>query len=494
MKGEPVAQDFNPNTLYYGDCLDWMREWEADCVDLIYLDPPFNSNANYNVLFGAKGDGKAQYRAFNDTWHWDAAAAERYAEFENAPGRPAHDAMVGLRRILGRCGMLAYLTYMAERLEEMRRLLKPTGSIYLHCNQFASHYLKIVMDAVFGKQNFINEVVWNYGTPSGGRASGKKPVKVHDYLLAYASSYGKHLYNRQYTPYSEKYVRDWFRHKDEDGRMYQTRSRKGTIVRQYLDESPGVPLSTVWSDIMQLSSRRGWFPNTNREETGYPTQKPLALLERIIEASSHEGDLVLDPFCGCGTAVEAAGRLNRRWAGVDISSFAIDLVRKRLKDESIPVKGIPADLSSARKLAREKPFEFESWAVTRLPGFAPNTKQVADGGVDGRGMLFDQPDDWDSRLALAQVKGGRFSASALRDFIGVVERGKAAIGRFITLEPVASADANSRAAELGSIAVLGQSYRRLRLWSIDDYFNNRPCPLPPMTNPYTGKLMQQGLF
>ena len=203
---------------------------------------------------------------------------------------------------------------------------------------------------------------------------------------------------------------------------------------------------------------------------------------------------MLDPFCGCGTAVEAARRLNRRWAGVDISSFAIDLVRKRLKDESIPVKGIPADLASAQKLAREKPFEFESWAVTRLPGFAPNTKQVADGGVDGRGMLFDQPDDWESRLALAQVKGGKFSAGALRDFIGVVKTGEAAIGRFITLKPVGSSDARSRAAELGTIAVRGQSYRRLLLWSIDDYFNNRPCPLPPMTNPYTGKLMQQGLF
>ena len=231
-----------------------------------------------------------------------------------------------------------------------------------------------------------------------------------------------------------------------------------------------------------------------KQYMGYPTQKPLALLERIIKAASNEGDLVLDPFCGCGTAVEAADRLNRRWAGVDISSFAIDLVRKRLKDESIPVKGIPADLSSARKLAREKPFEFESWAVTRLPGFAPNTKQVADGGVDGRGMLFDQPDDWDSRLALAQVKGGKFSASALRDFIGVVNNDKAAIGRFITLEPVGSADAKSRAVEQGTIVVRGQSYQRLLLWSMDDYFNNRPCPLPPMTNPYTGKLMQQGLF
>ena len=478
-----MAQDFGYNSLYYGDCLDWMREWESDCVDLIYLDPPFNSNANYNVLFGAKGDGKAQYRAFNDTWSWDDAAVERYANFENAPGRPAHDAIVGLRRILDKCGMLAYLTYMAERLEEMRRLLKPTGAIYLHCDPTAGHYLKIIMDAIFGKVNFRNEVVWQRSTASGGKAGGQKFVPAHDVIFQYAVS-KKFTHNRQYMPYTQEYIDKRFRHTDETGRRYrlQVGNRK-----QYLDESKGKPVSDIWTDIYPINPMA-------KERLGYPTQKPLALLERIVQASSNEGDLVLDPFCGCGTAVEAARRLNRRWAGVDISSFAIDLVRKRLKDESIPVKGIPADLASAQKLAREKPFEFESWAVTRLPGFAPNTKQVADGGVDGRGMLFDQPDDWESRLALAQVKGGKFSAGALRDFIGVVKTGEAAIGRFITLESVGSSDARSRAAELGTIAVRGQSYRRLLLWSIDDYFNNRPCPLPPMTNPYTGKRMQQGLF
>ncbi|MDE0020836.1 MAG: DNA methyltransferase [Candidatus Poribacteria bacterium] len=460
-----VAQDFMPNCLYYGDCLDWMREWEADCVDLIYLDPPFNSNANYNVLFGAKGDGKAQYRAFNDTWHWDDAAAERYAKFENAPARPAHDAMVGLRRIIGRCGMLAYLTYMAERLEEMSRLLKPTGSIYLHCDPYASHYLKIVMDAVFGERHFQNELVWYY---SGGGASKKRFARKHDTIFFYTKS-NRWTFNVDEVRVPYKWTKGQ-RRADGSERDYE----KGKLP----------------DDVIALNSIMPWAS----EHTGYPTQKPLKLLERIVKASSNEGDLVLDPFCGCGTAVDAARRLKRRWAGIDISSFAIDLVRKRLKDESIPIKGIPADLESARKLAREKPFEFESWAVTRLPGFAPNTKQVADGGVDGRGMLFDQPDDWDSRLALAQVKGGKFSASALRDFIGVVNNDKAAIGRFITLEPVGSADARSRAAEQGTIAVRGQSYRRLSLWSIDDYFNNRPCPLPPMTNPYTGKLMQQGLF
>ncbi len=503
VKGEPVAQDFNPNTLYYGDCLDWMREWESDCVDLIYLDPPFNSNANYNVLFSDKGDGKAQYRAFSDTWSWDAAAAKRYQQFENAPARPAHDAMIGLRRILGRCGMLAYLTYMAERLEEMSRLLKPTGSIYLHCDPTASHYLKIIMDEIFGSNNFRNEVVWFYRRWA---AAAKRFNSMHDIILFYSKSDAL-TFNQIYVETSPT--------RSSMKRGYNTNTYVGSDgerKRQIIVENEEAFQTAVDSGKVDLSQFERVVRRKNegtpafdvfqipilnpraKERLGYPTQKPLALLERIVKASSNEGDIVLDPFCGCGTAVEAADRLNRRWAGVDISSFAIDLVRKRLKDESIPVKGIPADLSSARKLAREKPFEFESWAVTRLPGFAPNTKQVADGGVDGRGMLFDQPDDWDSRLALAQVKGGKYNADALRAFISVINDGKAAIGRFITLDPVGSADAKSRAVEQGTIVVRGQPYQRLLLWSMDDYFNNRPCPLPPMTNPYTGKLMQQGLF
>ena len=201
-----------------------------------------------------------------------------------------------------------------------------------------------MLDSLFGRQNFVTEVVWNYGTPSGGRASGKKPVKVHDTLFVYAAHYGKHLYNRQFTPYSEDYITKWFRHRDEEGRAYQTRSRKGKeegrayrtrsrngkIVRQYLDESPGIPLSTVWSDVKQLYGSAGWFPSNNKENVGYPTQKPLALLYRIVKASSNEGDVVLDPFCGCATACVAAQDLKRQWVGIDISSKAADLVEMRM--------------------------------------------------------------------------------------------------------------------------------------------------------------------
>ncbi len=449
-----------PNHLYYGDCLDWMRQWDAECVDLIYLDPPFNSAAKYNVLFADEpAGGKAQYRAFNDTWHWDDAAVERYEAFENALARPARDTIVGLRQILGKSGMLAYLTYMAERLIEMRRLLKPTGSLYLHCDPTASHYLKIVMDAVFGKGHFQNELVWHY---SGGGASKKRFARKHDTIFFYTKS-NRWTFNVDDVRVPYKWTKGQ-RRADGSERNYE----KGKLP----------------DDVIVLNSIMPWAS----EHTGYPTQKPLKLLERIIKASSNEGDIVLDPFCGCSTSIDAARRLNRRWAGIDISSFAIDLIRKeRFKNENIPAKGIPRDMASARKSAREKPFDFESWAVMRLPGFAPNMKQTGDGGVDGRAALAHAPDGAESRLALAQVKGGRFSLSHLRDFSGVMERDQAALGYYITLDPVETRAARAEAREKGKIAVLGTEYERLQLWSIQDYFERRLPSLPQMLNPYTGK-------
>ena len=319
--------NFASGTVWTGDNLRIMRGMNSVCVDLIYLDPPFNSNRTYEAPIGSKAAGAT----FKDAWTLHDVDVHEHGEL--ADRSPATYAVIEAARHSHGKGMMAYLIMMAVRLLEMKRILKPTGSIYLHCNQFASHYLKMLMDAVFGQQNFINEIVWNYGTPSGGRASGKKPAKVHDCLITYAATYGRHLYCPQFTPYSEKYVSDWFRHTDDAGRKYQTRSRKGQVIRQYLDESPGMPLSTVWSDIMQLSSRRGWFPTTKKEETGYPTQKPLALLERIIKASSNEGDLVFDPFCGCATSLVAADRLNRRWAGIDLSEIAVKLVNERIRQD-----------------------------------------------------------------------------------------------------------------------------------------------------------------
>ena len=521
------------NTLYYGDCLEWMEQWPDECVDLIYLDPPFNSNANYNILFSNAGDNgeKAQYRAFNDTWYWDAPAAERTSMYRNAAARPAHSAIAGLHHVLGECGMLAYLTYMAERLEHMHRLLKPTGSIYLHCDPTASHYLKIVMDAVFGIRNFRNEITWERikGAGKTSQHAAKSFGRSSDTILFYSKSDERGV-NAAAVALPYESLEESFPLVDEKGR-YKRRSPfrppglgprpnlcyeyKGispphpsgwTVSLERLREldgageldftedgrvwrkqrpGPGVVPNDFWGDIPQAP---------RRERLGYPTQKPLALLERIVKASSNEGDVVLDPFCGCGAAVDAALRLNRRWAGIDISSLAIDLIRNvRLKDSGIPAKGMPFDLASARKLAAEKPFDFESWAITRLPGFAPNVKQTGDRGIDGRGTLAHTPENFDSRLALAQVKGGRFRLGALRDFIGVMERDRAAFGCYITLDSVDSREARSEAARRGKITVLGVEYDRVQLWSIRDYFADRRAHMPVMTNPYTGKVMDQTL-
>ena len=466
------------DALYYGDCLDWMGQWDDQSVDLIYLDPPFNSKANYNQLYHTEeADDEAQYRAFTDTWTWDEAARNRLDMYENAHGRKAHDAIVGLKRILGPSGMLSYLTYMAERLEQMHRLLKDTGSIYLHCDPTASHYLKILMDSIYTTQGregaFRNEIVWCY--KSGGASPKKHFSKKHDVILCYAKSGGKCRYNQQL----EKSYNRGFRRYGFKG------------VKEFCDDIGWytmVGMKDYWNIDM--------IGRTSKERLGYPTQKPEALLERIIKASSDEGDIVLDPFCGCGTAAAVSRKMKRQFVGIDISSFAIDLVlEKRLKDKSIPAYGIPQDFRSAEKLAKEKPFDFETWAVTRLPGFKANTKQVADGGVDGRGRLADKPDDVGLRkLALAQVKGGRYSLSGLRDFIGVTQSKSAALGYYVTLAPITSRAAKRNVLDTGRVSISGSSFPRMQLWSIDDYFNKSLPRLPLMTDPYTGKRMLPQLF
>ncbi len=239
----------------------------------------------------------------------------------------------------------------------------------------------------------------------------------------------------------------------------------------------------VW-DIPYINSQ-------SKERVGYPTQKPIALLDRIIRASSNPNDVVMDPFCGCGTAVESARNLNRRFIGIDISAFAIDLIRQKRMGMSIPAKGIPVDMYSARLMAKDNPFQFESWAVTRLPGFAPNTKQVGDGGVDGRGKLAVRPDDLDSDLALAQAKGGKFNLGNLHDFLHVIQRDNAAIGCYITLDRVTSKEAIREATNAGTCSIGIMDYKRMNLWSIEDYFDDRRLHMPPMRDPYNGKAIHE---
>ncbi len=343
---------------------------------------------------------------------------------------------------------------------------------------------------------------------------------AHDIILWYGDP-EKAVYRKQYTAYDKDYINKEYKHKDHRGRYATfpctnkaggnlpytfrgvteawrfneeemqrrwdngllTQAREGGPFRykKYLSDAMGVPLEDIWTDLRAV---RG------KESLDYDTQKPDLLLERIIKASSDEGDIVLDPFCGCGTTVAAARRLNRQFVGIDISSFAIDVVvDRKLKDKTVPAYGIPQSLRAAEKMAKESPFYFESWAITRLPGFAPNTRQVADGGVDGRATITRKPDNWDTKLALAQVKGGKFNLSGLRDFMGVMGRDDAALGCYVTLKPVNSTEAKKESVNIGKISIAGYSFPRMQMWSIADYFDQRPARLPTMNDPYTGKPM-----
>ena len=470
------------NALYYGDCLDWMREWPDESIDLVYLDPPFNSNADYNIIFGSGDDAPAQVRGFADTWKWDAAAAERVTRLRDAVAHPLHTPADGLWSLLGPSGMLAYLTYMGERLVEMRRLLKPTGGIYLHCDPTASHYLKAVMDAIFGHASFRNEIVWSYRRWSVASFRGFQ--RMHDTILYYMKEPARGVHNVEYEPASESYLRRFgggSNRKDPDN---------PTRVIPVDEPTRGMPRRDVWSDI-------GIIAGNSRERVGYPTQKPLALLERIVAASSNPGDLVLDPFCGCGTAVVAAHNLERRWIGIDISATAMDIIQRRMKPAGIEAEtyGIPRDLPSARRLAGERPHDFEAWAVSCVPGLAPNERRGGDGGIDGRGRILDAPAGGGSRLVLAQVKGGRgFVLDQFRAFLRVLDREGATLGVYVTLDPVTSPSARREAAELGEVAVGAGRYPRAQLWSIADHFEGRAPSLPTLADPDTGRPIEPSLF
>ena len=526
---------FSPDTLYYGDCLEVMSDWPDACVDLIYLDPPFNSNVNHNILFGTDelgipgvggGRRRAQMLAFADTWRWDVHAAQRVKHMRDAVAHPAHRAMVGLEAMLGECGMLAYLAYMAERLAAMRRLLKPAGSLWLHCDPTASHYLKAVLDAIFGAANFRNEIIWKR---TSAHSNARRCGSVHDVILLYARS-ERMLWNKTFQEYDQAYIDRYYRYQDGDGRRFlsdnltapsqdgpedhprrydwkgivrvwrhsrekmEQLDREGRIfytrnghprLKRYLDEAKGLALQDLWTDIQAL---RSW----HKERLGYPTQKPLGLSERIIRAGTNKGDLVLDPFCGCGTTVEAAGKLGRRWIGIDISPAAIDIIIER-RFEGLPIntRGIPTDMEGAVKMAQEKPFDFEKWAITRIPGLAPNDRQRGDSGIDGRGTLVLEPGETQSQLVLAQVKGGSFQLGQLRDFLHVLERDDAALGVFITLDPVTSRAAQREIAGTGEIAIGVTRYPRAQLWSIADWFAGREPRLPSMNDPWTGRSLAQ---
>jgi len=528
-------QEKQRGALFYGDNLEVLQQHVPDeSVDLVYLDPPFNSNANYNVLFAAQNGTRsaAQIKAFGDTWQWDRVAAAAYEEVVERGGEVSR-AMRAFRTVLGESNMLAYLAMMAPRLVELHRVLKPTGSLYLHCDPTASHYLKLLLDAVFGPKNFRNDIIWKRKAGRGEtNAAAIRFGVTADNLLFYAKTRNAH-FNRQYRESNPDYIAAKFTHRDDDGRRYRrdnltSPSHRPNLVyeykgyapppkgwavsrgrmeemeaegrlyfprdksrriqrKRYLDELKGETVDSLWDDIPPINSQAA-------ERLGYPTQKPEALLERIIEASSKPGEVVLDPFCGCGTAVAVAERLDRRWIGIDITYLATNLIKNRLVQafgESVEfsVTGEPTTSEDAAKLAKEDPYQFEAWALGLVGARTTEKKKGADHGVDGR-LIFHEKIDGKTREIVISVKAGRVSVRDIRDLRGVVEREDAEIGVLITMnEPTKPMRAEAATAGLyrsGSEGVgTWGKHPRIQILTVAELMEGRRIDMPPLSGNLT---------
>lgn len=479
------------NTLYFGDNLEVLREKIEDkTVDLIYLDPPFQSGKNYNIIFDNKAKEakgvSAQIQAFEDTWEWGPEAEKEYSGLiqgtitkERPPGRLI-ELIKAMRGYLDEDSMMAYLAMMAPRLLEMKRVLKDTGSIYLHCDPTASHYLKILMDAVFGPENFRNEIAWCYT----GREHPK--IKVfparHQILFFYTKNKNYH-FNFLFRPYDKGYVDLYFDHTDERGKKYQLQpDGKGGKYKQYLEESPGIRIPDWWI-IKPLHGKDMYTMRKETEYLGYPTQKPEALLEMIIKASSNEGDLVLDPFCGCGTTVAVAQRLNRKWIGIDITYLAIDIIEKRLEETrnkgeevNFKIEGAPADEYSAEKLAETNPFQFQYWAVSRISGGMPNERKTGDKGIDGSIYFTDISKPDKTGKAIISVKGGRgINPAMVRDLVGTIQSNNADFGILVTL-PEPTTNMKTEAVKQGYFQYKRMQIPKVQILSVKDLFT-KPIPI-----------------
>jgi len=542
------------NRLYFGDNLKWLsdrKEFPDASVDLVYLDPPFNSNADYNVLFREPSGqvSQAQFHAFTDTWSW-ADAADTYHQFiDNCPNVAVVELMEALHSFLKHSPMMAYLAMMAPRLVELHRILKETGSLYLHCDPTAVHYLRMLLDEIFGATNFRNEIIWKRTSAHANVI--KKFGAVHDCILFYSVS-DDPKWNQQYAPYTDDYIETFFDQVDEKGRRYFRRDltasmahassgqlyewkgirpppsrcwaktkenmdrldaegrihwpkKKGGMPRlkMYPEDLPGVPFQDIWSDIKTMH-------NLSMERLGFPTQKPLALLERIISASSNPGDVVLDPFCGCGTTIHEAQKLGRQWIGIDITYLAINLIKRRLRDafgEEIEFeeKGQPTDFGGAKQLAANDKFQFQHWALS-LIGARPLKEgegKGADRGVDGLLYFYEtERKDFAGRVKeeplprsepvhrekiIVQVKGGGVNRGDVATLLGDVNNQKAAGGVLITLEKptkqmrTEAADAGRYSSKLWH----DKDYPRIQILTVEGLLNGTErIDAPPQLNPF----------
>lgn len=526
------------NVLYYGDNLDILRRYIPDeSVDLVYLDPPFNSDRNYNVIFKneAGRNTDAQLLAFEDAWHWGPNAEKVYAYLTNSArheGRVPETVtsiVAALRKGVGENPMMAYVLEMSIRLVELHRVLKPTGSLYLHCDPTASHYLRLILDSVFGPVNLVNEIIWKRSDAHNDYGQGAKHLgRIHDVILFYRKSEAA-TFNPIYMPLPESTVKKWYRHVEAGtGRLYnladitgpggaakgnpyyeflgvkrywryskermQTLYEQGLIVqtkagtvpaqKRYLDESKGVALQDVWTDIDML---RGL---TKGERLGYPTEKPVALLERIVAISSKPGDLVLDPFCGCGTALVAAQKLERRWIGIDVTYLAIAVMRARLKDsfglQGVQVIGQPTEVEGAREFAKtaEGRYQFQWWALGLVDARPVGgvEKKGADRGIDGVISFTDKHGEL--YRVLVSVKSGGVNSAMVRDLKGTLEREKGAIGLFVTLEePSKEMRLEADTAGLFHSDVWKRDYPMIQILTIAQLLGGVKPQLPPFVMP-----------
>ncbi len=461
------------NHLYYGDNLSVLREHIADAsIDLIYLDPPFNSNANYNILFKSPaGTGSdAQIEAFEDTWHWNDTAEDAFDQVARSGHTHTFELLNAMRRFLGDNDMLAYLTMMAVRLLELHRVLKSTGSLYLHCDPTASHYLKLLLDSVFGKRQFANEIIWCYRRYT---AASNRYQRLHDTLLFYSKS-DERTFNDVRVPYGEASgQRDAHYKQDEEGRWFRWQKRKDQEPYKIF-LSDGVRLGDWW-DLPIISA-------SSKERLGYPTQKPVALLERIVAASSNEGDVVLDPFCGCGTAVHAAQKLGRHWIGIDVTHLAISLIEKRMQaafpTAAFTVEGTPKDLASAHDLAARDKYQFQWWAVSMVDAVPyGGRKKGADGGIDG--LIYFKPDGKRTDKAIVSVKGGdTVGVTMIRDLHSAMTREGAPIGIFVTRVPPTRPMLREATAVGRFEDGFGRTYPKLQILTIADLFAGKKPDLP----------------
>jgi len=522
-------------TLYFGDNLEILRKKIPDeSFDLIYLDPPFNSNRNYNVLFKeGLQDSPAQVHAFEDSWHWSHESVENFDYLVSKTNENISNLMLALEKTIGHNDMLAYLTMMAVRLIELHRVLKKTGSLYLHCDPIASHYLKIALDVIFGKENFRNEIIWKRtNNPKGSQFDSKKFGQATDTILFYTKTNNYFLdVDISRRKLTEEEINEKYPKKDERGKYLEypilrsaSKGERPNLVYEYKGFTPpkwgwvvkkeklieidnrgdlgwrkngapfrkyrpsedkGEPIYNLWDDILRIQSN-------SAESLGYPTQKPGSLLERIIKASSKEGDWILDPFCGCGTTVSVAEKLKRNWVGIDITALAINLIKHRLKhqyglgNKQIFIDGLPTDLTGAKELFKKDPFEFEYWAldlVNAMPAQSKSKENMrgADKGIDGI-ITFHKNNingKWEYGKIIVQIKGGGVQRNQIATLKSDVDREKADGGLFITLEeptkPMITEALDAGDFEVGFTKV---KFPKIQILTVEDLLNGKNPNLP----------------